>query len=77
MARQLRSVRVDPELLDRLEELARERQVPVTFAEQVDAGLRLLVQQVEDAQARRSAELVGADHDRAEQTYKHLHGRRR
>lgn len=74
MARQLRSVRVDPELLDRLEELARERLVPVTFAEQVDAGLRLLVQRIEDAQARRSAELVAADHDRAERTYQQLHG---
>lgn len=74
MARHPRSVRVDPALLDRLEELARQRQVPVTFAEQVDSGLRLLVRQAEDELARRSAELVAADHDRTEQTYRQLHG---
>lgn len=76
MARELKSVRVDADLLTELERLARSRVVPVTFAEQVDAGLRLLVRQAEDQQARRSAELIAADHDRAEKTYRRLHGRR-
>lgn len=72
MAREPKSVRVDAELLAELERLARERQVPVTFADQVDAGLRLLVRQVEEQRARRSAELVGADRERARETYRRL-----
>lgn len=74
MARQLRSVRVDPELLAQLEELARHRLVPVTFAEQVDAGLRLLVRRAVDEQVRRSAQLVAVDRDRAEQVHRQVRG---
>ena len=76
MAREHRSVRVDQELLDQLAGLARERLVPVLFSEQVDAGLRLLAQQAADAQARRSAELIAADHERSQATYRRLHGER-
>jgi len=72
MARELKSVRVDGDLLAELEGLARGRQVPVTFADQVDAGLRLLVRQAKQQQARRSAELVGADSDRAHEAYRRL-----
>ena len=43
MSREMKSVRVDAELLAELERLARERRVPVTFAAQVDRALRLLV----------------------------------
>jgi hypothetical protein len=74
MARQLRSVRVDPELLAELEELARRRLVPVTFAEQVDAGLRLLVRRGVDEQVRRSAQLVAVDRERAEEVYRQVRG---
>ncbi len=77
MARTHRSVRVDAELLVELEELARQRVVPVTFAEQVDAGLRLLIRQATEGQLRRSATLVAADQQRADQLYRRLHGRRR
>jgi hypothetical protein len=41
----------------------------VTFADQVDAGLRLLVRQAAQQQTRRSAELIGADRDRARAVY--------
>ncbi len=74
MARSHRSVRVDTELLAQLEELARQRAVPVTFAEQVDAGLRLLIQQASEERVRRSAALVAADQKRAQQTYRQLRG---
>lgn len=74
MARVHKSVRVEQDLLDELEELARERAVPVTFAEQVDAGLRLLVDQAAEAQLRRSAALVDADQERARRTYRQLRG---
>lgn len=70
-----RSVRVDPELLSELEKLARERVVPVTFAEQVDAGLRLLVRQASEERTRHSARLVAADRERAQETYRKLRGR--
>ena len=73
MTREIRSARVDAELLDRLEELARQRLVPTSFTEQVDAGLRLLVRQAEDALVRRSSELVAADRDRAERDYRKIH----
>ncbi|MFN2557490.1 MAG: hypothetical protein ABR592_11605 [Nitriliruptorales bacterium] len=73
MARVHRSVRVDADLLAELDELARERAVPVTFAEQVDAGLRLLIQQRAEARLRRSAALVAADEQRARKTYRQLH----
>ncbi len=73
MARELKSVRVDAELLAELERLARERQVPVTFAEQVDAGLRLLVRRAADQQARHAARLIGVDAERAQEAYRRLH----
>jgi hypothetical protein len=67
-----RSVRVDEALLTELEQLARQRRVPITFAEQVDAGLRLLVRQAVDEQSRWAARLVGADHERADDVYRRL-----
>jgi hypothetical protein len=73
MARQQRSVRVDAQLLDALERLARDRTVPATFAEQVDAGLRLLVAQANDARLRRAAAHLAADHERATELYRRLH----
>ncbi len=76
MARTHRSVRVDPALLAELEDLARQRLVPMTFSDQVDAGLRLLVRKAVDEQTRHAAGLVGADRRRAEQTYRQLHHRR-
>lgn len=72
VARAHRSVRVDEQLLNELERLARERRVPVTFAEQVDAGLRLLVQRAADEQSRWASLLVAADHDRADLVYRRL-----
>jgi hypothetical protein len=73
MTRELKSVRVDAELLAELERLARERVVPVTFADQVDAGLRLLVRQATDEQARYSARLIAADRQRAQEAHHRLH----
>ena len=75
MARQQRSVRVDSGLLAELERYARARTVPVTFAEQVDAGLRLLVTQARDTQLRQAAARLAGDRDRAEDHYHQLHGR--
>ena len=75
MARTHRSVRVDADLLAEVEDLARQRLVPVTFSEQVEAGLRLLVRQAGENQTRHAAGLVGADARRAEQTYRRLQGR--
>lgn len=69
MQREHKSVRVDVELLAELEQLARKHTVPETFGEQVDAGLRLLVREAGAEQARRSAALVAADHDRAQDAY--------
>ncbi len=76
MARQQRSVRIDPELLAELERLVRARAVPETFAEQVDEGLRLLIAHAHDAQLRQAAERLAADQDRAEHHYRQLHGQR-
>ena len=73
MARTHRSVRVDPDLLDELDELARQRLVPASFSDQVTAGLRLLVRHTAEEQTRQAAGLVGADRQRAEQTYRRLH----
>ena len=73
MSREMKSVRVDAELLAELERLARERRVPVTFAAQVDRALRLLVKEVADEQARHSARLVAADGDRADAAYRRIH----
>ena len=75
MPRTHRSVRVDPDLLDRLEEAARNRLVPASFSEQVEAGLRLLLRQADETRTRRAARLVAADHDRAETTYQQLRRR--
>ncbi len=73
MTRLHRSVRVDADLLAEVEELARQRAVPATFAEQVDAGLRLLAQHATEERLRRSAALVAADEQRAHKTYRQLH----
>jgi hypothetical protein len=70
-------VRIDADLLELLETLARARLVPVTFAEQVDAGLRLLAAQAEQARLRRAAARVAADDERARADYDRLHGDRR
>lgn len=70
-----KSVRVEPELLEQLDRLARQRLIPETFTGQVDAALRLLVDQVTERQARRSAQLVAADRDRAQATYRRLQPR--
>ena len=59
--RQQRSVRVAAGLLAELEELARDRLVPVTFVGQVEAGRRLLADQAREEQLRRSARLVAAE----------------
>ena len=71
-----RSVRVDGDLLEVLETLARDRLVPVTFAEQVDAGLRLLAAEGEQARLRRGAARLAADEERARADYDRLHGDR-
>ena len=76
MARQQRSVRVDPDLLDTLERLARDRLVPATFAEQVEAGLRMLVTEATQARLRHAAARLAADQVRAEQAFDRLHGGR-
>lgn len=73
MARAHRTVRVDADLLAEVEELARQRLVPVTFSEQVEAGLRLLVREARENQTRHAAGLVGVDRLRAEETYRRLH----
>lgn len=75
VARTHRSVRVDEELLLELEELARQQLIPVGFTDQVEAGLRLLVRDATEQQTRQAAGLVGADRQRAEQTYRRLHAR--
>jgi hypothetical protein len=75
VAKRQRSVRVDEQVLAELEELARQRVVPVTFAEQVDAGLRLLVQEASEQRVRRSAAVVAADQERAQDVFRRLHRR--
>jgi hypothetical protein len=77
LAKKHRSVRVDEQLLAELEELARQRAVPVTFAEQVDAALRLLAQHAAEQRLRRSAGLVRADRNRADETFRRLRRRDR
>lgn len=72
MARTHRSVRVDPDLLAEVEDLARQRLVPASFSDQVQAGLRLLVRHAAEEQTRHAAGLVGADRQRADQTYRQL-----
>jgi hypothetical protein len=46
-------VRADPDLLAELDDLVRQRLVPASFSDQVDAGLRLLVRAAADEQTRR------------------------
>lgn len=70
MKRTHRSVRVDPELLATVEELARQDLVPVGFTDQVEAGLRLLVRHAAEQQTRQAARLVGVDKERATQAYR-------
>lgn len=76
MARTHRSVRVDPDLLAELDELARQQLVPAGFTDQVDVALRLLVRHAAEQQTRHAAGLVGADRSRAEKTYRQLRRRR-
>ncbi len=76
MGRVHRSVRVEGDLLDQLETLARDRLVPVTFAEQVDAGLRLLATEAEQTRLRRAAARLAVDEERARADYDRLHGDR-
>jgi hypothetical protein len=73
VARTHRSVRVDAQLLAELEDLARQQLIPAGFTDQVEAGLRLLVRDATDQKTRQAAGLVGADRQRAEQTYRRLH----
>ena len=75
VARTHRSVRVDEQLLLELEKLARQQLVPAGFTDQVDIALRLLIRHAADQRTRQAAGLVGADRQRAEQTYRRLHGR--
>lgn len=77
MSRTPRSVRVEADLVAELEELARQGLVPTTFSEQVHAGLRLLVAQAGQVRVRRSAALLAADEERAQQAFRDLHGQGR
>jgi hypothetical protein len=70
MKRTHRSVRVDPQLLARVEELARQHLVPVGFTDQVEAGLRLLVRHATEQQTRHAARLVGVDKELATQAFR-------
>ena len=72
MAKTHRAVRVDSELLAELEDLARQRLVPVTFSKQVHAGLPPLVSQAREQQTPHAAGLVGVDRARAARTYRRL-----
>ena len=64
-------------MLAELDDLARQRLVPASFSDQVNAGLGLLVRHAAEEQTRHAAGLVGADRPRAEQTYHQLHNRGR
>jgi len=75
MKRTHRSVRVDPELLAAVEELARQHLVPVGFTDQVEAGLRLLVRHAIEEQTRQAARVVGVDNERATQTFQQIRDR--
>jgi hypothetical protein len=75
VARTHRSVRVDEQLLAELEELARLQLIPAGFTDQVEVALRLLVRRATEQRTRQAAGLVGADRQRAEKTYRRLHGR--
>lgn len=71
-----KTVRVDPDLLEMLDELARERLIPETFTAQVNLALERWVDELNEQRARRAAQLVAADRDRAHATYRKLQGRR-
>lgn len=75
MKRTHRSVRVDPELLATVEDLARQHLVPVGFTDQVEAGLRLLVSHAIEERTRQAARVVGADEGRARQTFEKMRDR--
>jgi hypothetical protein len=75
MKRTHRSVRVDPELLEAVEELARQHLVPVGFTDQVEAGLRLLVRQATEEQTRQAARVVSVDKERATETFEKMRDR--
>jgi hypothetical protein len=75
VARTHRSVRVDEQLLAELEELARLQLIPAGFTDQVEVALRLLVRRATEQRTRQAAGLVGANRQRAEKTYRRLHGR--
>ena len=75
MKRTHRSVRVDPELLEAVEDLARQHLVPVGFTDQVEAGLRLLVRHAVEEQTRHAARIVAADQERATRTYQQVSDR--
>jgi|FLYM01.1.fsa_nt_gi hypothetical protein len=72
MKRTHRSVRVDPELLATVEDLARQHLVPVGFTDQVEAGLRLLVSHAVEEQTRQAARVVGVDEERTRQTFEKM-----
>lgn len=55
--------------------LARQRLVPVTFTDQVEAGLRLLMRQAAEQQTRHAAGLVGVDKQRAARTFQRTRDR--
>lgn len=76
MAAVHKTVRVDSETLEQLDVLVRENQVPVSFTGQVNAALRLLIDHASEQRARRAAQLVAADRERAQATYRKLQGRR-
>lgn len=75
MAKAPRTVRVDDDLIERLQAYARQGLVPVTFTDQVNAGLRFLLDHAEEQRTAGAARLVGADRERAERTYRQLRGR--
>lgn len=72
-----RTVRIDEELADQLDGLAQQRLIPVAFTGQVDAALRLLVEQTVEAQTRHRAKVLRADRERSRQAYRDLHEGRR
>lgn len=71
-----KTVRVEAETLEQLDQLARENLVPAGFTGQVNAALGLLIDHAAEQRARRAARLVAADHQRARATYRQLQGRR-
>lgn len=74
MATRPRTVRVDAQLAERLDDLARQRLIPDTFTAQVNAGLTLLVRHAEEAQTRQAARMMRATEDWALPVYRQLRG---